>query len=284
MPALTRYTGRVARRYGRRSRIGRAYGVASHVYRNRKRYKRAFSMAGRLAKRAKHVRFSAKNIGFTPGSSSSQVHRTTDTGGVNEASRTLYQHGLLDIPQGTDVGSRQRELAYVSGVRICGEIRNTHAGPLYVNVAVLSPRAGASSIETSDFFRAQGANNNQSNRAVNFSVALTSLDFKCLPINTDRYVVLKHKRMRLNEVDNSASASFDSNSGRNYMNIDWWIPLKRQFRWQSAQALNPESGACFLVYWYDKWGSNGGAAASTCARVSWNTKAYFKDPVNQFKY
>lgn len=251
---LLRY-GRYA---GRFSRAALAFEAGSMLYRGWK---------GRAR----------REIGERPGSSSAKREVVFEQNITNRDTRQLYNERLTDIIQGTGINERERRIVNIRGWKICMEIKNLRDIPLYVNVAVIAPKMGTttSGVGVGDFFRAsQGAD-----RARDFDTSLSGLEFHCLPINTDRYTILKHKRTRL--VAMAAGGDTVALSGYSYMNIDWWIPLKRQVRYDGSTGDKNESGRVYLVYWFDGFSANAATlSVANAAQASIRAVAYFRDPGN----
>lgn len=272
--------------YGRRVR-SRAIAKNAFLLRRARlmRYARAGTMLGRAAIGAElgyyaynkiKNKFSPRQIGEAPGTGTAKKCATVDQNPTNRDSRTLYTEELTAIPQGDDIDQRERMLANVRGFQVHAEIRNNSPVPLYVNVAILCTKAGTSSatIDASDFFRAAIGQN----RARDFSTILNSNEMHNLAINSDRYVILRHKRYRLAE-DNSTS--YNTQKSNSYMNLKWYVPFKRQLRWDSGLGVQPENGEVFLVYWFDLFGSTTGTGASPAAATSaWRVVTTFRDPKN----
>lgn len=135
------------------------------------------------------------------------------------------------------------------------EIKNRSAAPLYVNIAVLATRANVG-VETADFFRGEGDND----RTTNFGTHLSAMQLHNLPINTDIYTVLRHKRYKI-VAGETGGTNIQTHSGNSYLQLDWFIPFKRQMRWDTNNASPPESGHVNLVYWCDKFENAPGAAS-----------------------
>lgn len=283
MPSVVRYRSNALRRvtpYAARNRYVRA---GMFVYNNRKTIgrmargaKRAYKQYARTSR--KRAKFSRKNIGEPVGTDTGKRAVVGEDDAIIRSTRTLYTQGLCDIPQGSALDERERRIANIRGFKICCEVKNLASEPLYVNVAVLSLKAGASSgsgqVNVNDFFRASAG----PDRARDFGSTLTGMEFHCLPINTDRYTILKHKRYRLVP---PVTGTTVSHSGSSYMNIDWWIPLKRQIRWDAGTASDPEAGAVTFVYWADKMFNTAGTAIETSQfRFSSRLVTYFKEPKN----
>jgi len=188
-------------------------------------------------------------------------------------SRTIYAFDTLDIERGGANDKRERDIVDVRGMKFCFEMTNQLAKPLYVNVAVVHDKRSndeTTTVSESDFFRGNGEN-----RSVDFSTALSSQQMHCLPLNADRFTILAHKRLRLNS--KSAALSFQEGQGRNYLNKDFYIPIKRQIRYNDDQGQSK----IWLLYWCSGFGDvgGGGSAIETNAlSLSEHHITYFREP------
>lgn len=281
--ALTRYGSRGGLiRYGS---YGNPYlRAGATLYANRRRIrmglravrgaKRAFtSYRARSRKRAK---FSPKRMGSPPNTNSPKtntVHQLL----TQFDTRTLGLIDLTTIQRGDGINERERDTLHLSGVKFCWELRNDTELPLYLNMAVVHIK-GCTPIEdiAKDFFR--GAGNNTSNgRFLDFSDELTSNEFRCLPLNTDKFVVLHHKRMRLIPQDQSAERINDQ-SGRNYRNVDWYTKINRTIQYDENGARTDNSNLYFM-YWCDQYLQPGGTLPVTGAlQTQRKFITYFHEP------
>lgn len=214
-----------------------------YVYRNRAKFKRAARVIGRAYKRSKRTKaFSAKNVGFNIGEGTGKRYISQNNGPVLQQTRQLIVENLSDIPKGDAINERERDIVNVRGFKVCMELNNVTSKPMYVNMAMICPK-NSSAPSVINFFRDSGLK-----RAKNFDDNLTSLELHCLPINTDLYTVLRHKRMILAPGDTPTDTA--TLTGRSYTNVDWYVPLKRQMRYASTSALN-SADRVYLVYWCD---------------------------------
>ncbi len=239
-----------------------------------KRAYTAFSKMPRM-RAAKRQRFSRMNVGHSVGSGTSKKFERVNTNGQNLQSRVLYDTNLLtNLVKGDALNERERNIINLRGFKICQEVTNQSTQKaLYYNVAVICPRTSQGSISNTDFFRSQGSG---TARGTNFDTGLTSNEFHCLPINTDNYTVLKHRRYRLGPATQSSGVI--GGSQNNYMNIDWYIPIKRQIRYESGIG-NPTDGNIYIVYWADRFDTNAGTLAQANAfRLQERYVTYFKEP------
>lgn len=224
--------------------------------------------SGRKAKKQKK----GVPVGMPVGAGNSKMAGTSRAFTLQN-NRTLESYGLLDLIKGSGIDDRERNIVNFRGVNVCMEIENTFnlipGRPLYLNVAVVAPKALAAptSIPNSDFFRNSGA----LNRSIDFSNSLSASEFHCLPINTDLYDVVQHKR--------HVVGPFTSTEGANCMAIKMYIPVNRQIRYEDAGST-PVGKNLFLCYWVDFLGNPSGATPTTCGRISHDITKYFKEPKN----
>lgn len=255
--------------------IGRAYRYYRRYKRKRGTYNGRINMSMRGKKRA---RFSRKMIGMPGGSTSAKSALINNATAIVRQSRQLYGLDLVTLQQGVNIQQRLRQHTKISGWKICMEIRCTLNTPVYLNVAVIAPKAngsaGGNQLDPTNFFR-----NNTDARSMDFSNARTALEFHCCPINSDDYTILKHKRYVLNTV-NQPTTAWSKQSGSSWFNIDWWVPLKRQVRYIPGESTTATDGRVWLAYWYDVWHSPTGTTAVNVATESLRVITYFREPRN----
>lgn len=253
--------------YVRAARTG--VRAARFMYRNRKTFVR-------YARAAKQ-RFSRANIG-NPLHTNNNKGRTKFLTTQSHNTRTLYKTELTELPKGTNRNERERATVNLRGFKIWLEIISIAPNTLYCNVAILSPRS-CGVVNEQEFFRDEGA----TDKSVNFGTAATGLDMFTCPINSDRYVILRHKRFRLvtgeeGELPPGNPKTVDL-SGHNHRVIKWWIPLKRQLRYDSLDTNSPVDGRVFLVYWFDLVGAQiTQSPTSNVVKMEEKIITYFKDP------
>lgn len=158
--------------------------------------------------------------------------------------RSLQSYDMSVIPEGSSPEQRDRNIAFVSGFKLCLELRNLNAEALNINVAVVSPKK-AQNVTVANFFR--GFSNE---RGADFDNAgLSANDYKCRPINADLYSILMHKRINLNGI---APISTKKEYGATYGYLDTYIKLGRQLRFERT-AVNVElcTTPIFLIMWCD---------------------------------
>lgn len=199
-------------------------------------------------------------------------NHNSDNSTLNAA--TLINVNLLNLNHTTinNIDSRQRDIVNVRGIKIVMEARNNLTSPVYFNIAILATKIG-SSISNTEFFR-----DYSTERSINFGDAsLGGLDYNRLPINTDRYQIMMHKRYRLRGYDLEAGTSYLNAGGVSYMNFTKYLKINKQVRYDgtSAFALTP----VFLVFWCSKFLDEAPAdnTISTMA-YSLRTTIFFKEP------
>ena len=238
---------------------------AKFVYKHRK----AFVDFARKRRKTKH-HFDTRNVG-QPNDEPMKSHMVTDNTGI-KSTRTLYSTEMTAIPRNTtanDIDKRNRQIAFIRGFKICLEVENLSSKPVYLNVAVLAPKCESIASMSADFFRGS-----KSERSIDFDTTLSSLDFHCMSINTDKFTILKHKKLLFAQY---GSTTNDGGTRTAYTVIDMWVPLNRQIRYEDS-TNNYSCNPVHLVYWLDKFGTVGGAAAQGGQMtIAEQTTCVFKD-------
>lgn len=278
---VPKYTQALYKSGMRYSPYGRYAQAASFAYRNRDAIANAAKFGVKAARKArskarerlianKRAAFSTENVGAPVGTSSTKSATTASALVTTFDTRTLYSFLATDIPQGTNEGERLRRIVNLRGIKVCLEAINLDTEALYLNWALLSPKAGATDIQTTDFFRIQG-----SERGTDFGIALEGYQFACYPINTDRYTVLKHSRHML--VAGTQSGVTNDLTGSNHTLIEYYHKINRQIRFEST--ANPESGHIYFVWWCDRVGAAAASLVQT-AKIQMGRRvvAYFREP------
>lgn len=232
-------------------------------------------MSGRgpVSRRTRSRAFSRRNIGEPIGSSN--VKTVINQAGGPLSSRTIGSYDLTLIGQNQTESGRERHLINCRGIKIDMNMYNmngagaigTNPNLVFVNVAVIAMKNNQlGTVPTTDFFRAI---NNGDERAVDFSPQLTAEEFRNLPINTDQYTVLKHKRYVLRP--------FLSGVDKYWKTINWYIPVKRQLTYEANENTTCRN-KIHLVIWCDKINEPAGTAASgNQINFQFRSTTYFRD-------
>lgn len=264
--AMVRYTPRVAwaaRTIGRFARRYVTRRVSSYMRKRR---------GGYLAHPNKRM-FRRSNIGDPVSSTNAKSTLIDNTQSIVRSTRILYFLDITQLAQNAlEINTRQRQHVNMRGFKICMEVTNTTPNALYFNVAVIAPKDDGATFSGNDFFR-----QNTQFRSQNFSNALSGMEFHCLPINTDDYTVLRHKRYQLNH-QNSTNAFANRQYGTSYRTIDWYVPLKRQVRYRGGETTEATSGKVLHVFWFALFNSAAGAGSTQCGITSQRIITYFREP------
>lgn len=221
--------------------------------------------------KAKYQKFSRSRVGEPIGTSESKSVTTHNIALEPRNTRTLYSLHLTPITKGDDRNQRERNIINVGGFKISFAVRNDRAIPGHFHIAVLSPK-GRNNIVIDDFFRSPS-----DSRAVDFSTALDDLSMDNLGINSDQYQILKHKKYLLEPSANSGN--WQSNNGRNYKTLRWYVKLRRQLRYESNTDDTPLTGAVYLVWWISHMGEASGTVANIDGYdIGYRTEMYFREP------
>lgn len=274
---LVRYGGVRAISAFRRTGYGRAVRAvafarrAAPFVRTAMRGYRRFKRGRTRATNRGNKRRVRQRIGERPGTSSAKRAGITDDRTI--ATRTLYDVQLLNLGKGQNIDNRERNVVNFRGVKCCLSFVNKAATVngqhLYVNYAVVTPKASDDKIgiDMANFFRGTGVD-----RGVDFGIGLSALEFRCLNINTDKWDILKHKRIQL--------APYSSNEGANCRTSEFYLPVNRQIRYQTDGQL-PVAKQLFLIYWCDYQDTPATtAAANNVCDVQLRVVKYFKEPAN----
>lgn len=232
VPVLYQDTKWAARKIGR--------GL-SRAYRKRKAGRKK-----RKLNRYPKVGEPMKNVHMKREQTNSLMDEATDI-------RTLYFQEITDIAtNASGEDDRSRQLINCKGIQCTYHFYNKENQPKFLNVAIVSPKHGASGVGIVDFFRA-----NDGTRGTNFSTALTALELHYLPINTDKYHVMKHYRHQLG-AESDSGGFYNSDAGKsNYLSKKIWLPVNRQLRYESTLATSC-STPIYVVWWCDRMRSPAG--------------------------
>lgn len=259
-----------AYRYGS---LAYRYGPTAFKYGSRavrwayKRYQKKKRKKG-PAKKAR------QSIGEQIGTSSCKNRiQSLDSAFSSRSTRTLYIEDLCNIPHTPgEKNQRERNIINIRGFKICMAVKNNNNIPLYLNVALLSPK-NQGGITVENFWRSNGEERGQ-----DFSSNQPSLAYHCLNINTDKFYILKHKRYRLAHDNPAGGTLFQDNKGNSFMNLDWYVKLKRQIRYDRTDTSLPIDGAVYLVYYADGWtASQGSAPVANAFEVMQRHITYFRE-------
>lgn len=166
------------------------------------------------------------------------------------------------------------------GIKICMNIERQNLASfnkenMFFNWAIISPKAIGTNpqIPNEEFFRGTGEH-----RFENFNTSLSGLDTRCLPINTDKYIIHRHQRLIV--------GPYDSTEGRHSRYFEKYIKVNRQVRYNEGGSgtsiellMQPEGADMWLVYWCS-FASELDNQATTLAACNVTTRIvqYFREP------
>lgn len=258
-----------------------AYKVGSYAYKNRKAAVSAARLIGSAYKRYRNRKISPNSkelIGKTPGTSTAKRTIVEQVANADKSSKTLYSVHLTELTHGdgTNINTRERNIVNFRGFKICMAVRNILDKPIAFHMAVVSPKDCQTTADlTTCFFRNPGA----TNRGVDFSAANATafnwMDYDCMPINQDRFVIHTHKKWM---IDGKESSVEHNNNGNNFMKYDCWIRLNRQVQYDATGDTVPYQGATYLVYWATCYDEGFTAPLASTFRWTSRTISYFREP------
>ena len=225
-------------------------------------------------KKAKRARFSRRQFGFPARTvlNKNYLISLPDKGQAAPLQTgTLYEKEILDMAFGTAIDNRERNVVNVRGFKLHLRIKNWgRSDPVTYHWAIVVPRNQQGSGSGDNFFRAYGANRTQDFDAA----AMDGMAFDFYPINTDEYVIIKHKRITLGPKD--GAGNYNGNVGRaSYKEKKYWIPIKRSFRFDKDLADAMETPV--LIEWCTYWGQPTNSITNCIVRYG-RLNVSFRDP------
>lgn len=273
----------------------RRYRDYSRMYSNVSPYIRAAGKVYRSAKPALKKLGKAYNkyskqrpsrgfekVGHVPGSGTSEIHQShIDLVTSSVSSRSLIQTQVISIPKNafttSGTNNRSGDMCYVSGFKLCCSVFNKDPSPIFVNMALITPKKSENNtIDPTDFFRSTAENE----RYRPFNHTLNANEMNCLPINSDAYIVHWRKKFQLSPENNGVSGAFNDPTRASYKHWQEWIPIKRQFRFynNSETTSQPTDPHPVIVFWCDKvWANSNQTPSSGVAEIQMNTILYFRE-------
>lgn len=261
----------VARKVIKYRNYGRVIGAINRAYKNpvvrasfnrmRARYRRKIS--GR------------KQVGFPPGTTTTRYARQIATFETANNDRTLFSIDCSDIAVGTGLDQRLRDVVEFRGMRLCIRVKNINSAQnMYFHWAVISPKQdGTAGVATENFFRSDVPS--VTGRGQDFDNTLDAQQLHCLPINPDKWNIITHKKYNIGQF---AATSAYARSNDAFREINMYIPIKRQLRYDSDNFAQACTTPIWFVYWGARWNTLGGTAPTADLLISYRIHAYFNNP------
>lgn len=233
--------------------------------------------AYRAVKWARRRRQALRKCGNRPGFARCKTTaRLDDRSIVSYSSRSLQQWNIFQIGAGGNIDDRQRDIVNVRGLKICLEIQNTTAVPIWIRMAIVIPK-GSSTVSTTDFFRGY-ADARGTDFTVGSATGLNSNDLRCLPLNPDVMdIVWQHKIFLVGNTDTPSNETINFQWGSNYKTVDKYIPIKRQLLYDGS-TISPNGRTPVFIMWGVNIIGNQGAAVANAYRMFKRFIIYWKEP------
>ena len=242
-----------------------AYRTGKNIYGTAKRDIKYVKKAGKWAKKTLRKSHGQPRLGHDVGVATAKSD-IGSSGTVNTDTRTLTREAILNVGKSDAINARERDIIDLRGFKIClSAINNLTNLPLYLNVAVLSSKFDPTAQPvTTNFFRGEG-----NTRGADFDLNRQSVEFHCLPVNTDKYFVMSHKRYMLSRF---------GDQNQDHLTDTYYVPINRQIRYDTSDG-NSTNRQFYLVWWCDALNEPSTSIARTDAmQFQWKTVTYFREP------
>lgn len=228
-----------------------------------------------------------------------QLERSTHsgnvfTGGLNAAKKTQILQSLIasvntrtvtkqdlsviervsNVAGGLTNDKRVGDVIHMSGAKLNFFIENGSAVPIGCNVAIVVPRNESSlnvTLPIPNFF---GGNSDTRGEAFDLATK-TGLELHTLPLNTDKFEVLYHKRKILGRTF-AAGGVTTSTDAKSWGLWDDYIPINKEIRYTDGTGASAVSAPCVLV-WFDSMRSPTGAAAFAGCLVARHLTVFWRE-------
>lgn len=207
-----------------------------------------------MSKKARNYRAKAqvrKRLGTIKKAAGAQRNAVDSTDVLFRSSNTYYGTNCTAFTAwNSGSGSRQRNEIFISGIEITLSFLNKVDSPLWCNVAVVSPVSSNVDLVTTgeELFRGSGTE-----RAKSFA-STQPWDRHMLPINTDAFNVLMHKRFTLAAVDGGGgNGSYPDPNRPGYKDMRRYIKIGRRFTFENDEDTTPTEPNIYLVMWFHQY-------------------------------
>lgn len=225
--------------------------------------------------------FSRTEVGFPIGTASAKrVLQTFSHTPMNNGDWFWKDVTFIGQTTTNNIDGRQRQMVNFRGIKLMMELKNTQndRDVIFNYAVVMRKNAAAAEPTQADWFRNWG--DSTTNRFKAFSKDNSTIQNNYGNINTDRYLVLLHKRVKLgpeNANGNIVVTDFSRAASKKY--IKRYVKINRQIRYDDAsqRAETP----LFLVIWCDNTNQAAGTRTqATACDVLIEVVQYFKEPKN----
>jgi len=259
----------------------RAYVRSKRRSMSRKKTKRR--KTSRSSARLKKVGFgNRKMLGSPPKTSTAKSHLVRDDLTLAIQSKDLYFQEVITMPLYGGVGKinstmRTADAVTISGLDICMHIVNKHTVPMLFHTAIVQ-RKNTTDNFADNFFRQDGNGSKISQgRSYDFDNDLSGWEMNCLNMSPDNMIILEHKRYTIHgRTGIDASAKYNNMGRKNWKDIDRYIPIKRQFRFNDlGQPDTP-----LIMYWWFSFPDEivGSLPQTGFCDISMKIQTFFQNP------
>lgn len=194
---------------------------------------------------------------------------TRESGVVTQNNKQMYTEKLIEIEKNVAadeaINKRSRDVILHKGSKVCFTVKSRLKVPVFFNLAWVIPKA-ANTVNPVDILRGQTVE-----RDSQLDNTLSFMDLRCLPINTDLYRIVKHKKMMiLPDSDKSATVS----EGRDFRLVEEYIKTNRKIYFNGSTSTPLQN--VHMVWWCDYYNSPTGVNSAT-VDISWRIVDYFAD-------
>lgn len=284
MPTVQQYFERAARK--RKPRRTVAYGSLVRSYQAAMARKGPVTRLPKFttSRPVSYRRRAAMQTGESTISFPAKASTVKSDGYVARDSNDLIAINPLNVARvsttNQDINTRLTDVIYLSGfkvnVTVLNNLEAVTANQLYFNIALLSTKAGVSTITGTDMFTSGGG----TARSYSFdNVNYSSLERHQDPINSDNYVCHWHQRYLLSP-NQQACQGPQSGSWPYVVPISAFIPIKRQIRFDDA-AANSAEPQFRVVLWCGLVGegySDPIVQTANAIKTEHSITAYYREP------
>lgn len=202
----------------------------------------------------------------------------------NMASNIPYVWDVTDIAQGDNMSTRVGRSCNISGFKYCLNFFNSGTSTRYCNVVFFTIKKGTdvqdlgtaltgnARSDMFDWFRSTVGND----KGIDFYGDLNYLEKHCKPVNSDKYLVLRHHRFQLS----GAGGQDKKNHHDTEKLIMRYVRVNRQIHYDSTSADSEENGKIYMAIWYTAPGVTGTAGGASDIQMTMHNTAYFREPRN----
>lgn len=225
----------------------------------------------RQAKRLK------KMVGEAVGAGTAEATFNADLDDEVFATRAMYSSPLIRIERDKttfDKRKRYRDIVNVRGVKWCFTVSNNCACDLTVHYAIVK-RKDATTPSGDDFLGDIGGAKRYCSVA---EATYSDHRLDCLPVNTDDYKILTHKKFLLNGKDGALVGQNETlkaaKNRRNYRHVEKYIKINRQFRFTETD-INPIENL-YICWWAYRRGEASKTNVLSAYNITQDLTCYFR--------